>query len=249
MDDETCPGAKRSTSPSRPTRQTTCPRDPRARRSGRRLGSRPRRCGQHPVACSIGSKQRSGRSTSWSTTPRYCQPGHVPPAERLGPDAGPWTPSRCRPSPPRATIDTRGQKPGDGPRDGRSSPVARSSGVRAGAGSSTSAPMARMPSPARCPTARASKRWRRTAARPRASLASTAITVNIVSLGPIRPAGSLPDLEATIVRDTPLGRVGSPDDVADVIVFLASEQARWLTGQRICRRRRPRNVKREALPV
>ena len=27
------------------------------------------------------------------------------------------------------------------------------------------------------------------------------------------------------------GRV--PEDVADVIVFLASEQARWLTGQRL----------------
>ncbi len=32
-------------------------------------------------------------------------------------------------------------------------------------------------------------------------------------------------------RATPLGRVGTPDDIADVIVFLASEQARWITGQ------------------
>ena len=32
---------------------------------------------------------------------------------------------------------------------------------------------------------------------------------------------------------TPLGRVGEPADVADVIVFLASEQARWPTGQLI----------------
>jgi 3-oxoacyl-[acyl-carrier protein] reductase len=31
----------------------------------------------------------------------------------------------------------------------------------------------------------------------------------------------------------PLGRIGSPEDVADVVVFLASTQARWLTGQRI----------------
>ncbi|MGD1001257.1 MAG: SDR family oxidoreductase [Candidatus Brocadiia bacterium] len=34
-----------------------------------------------------------------------------------------------------------------------------------------------------------------------------------------------------IVRRTPLHRVGRPEDVADVIVYLASEQARWLTGQ------------------
>ncbi|KKN16491.1 hypothetical protein LCGC14_0975260, partial [marine sediment metagenome] len=36
-----------------------------------------------------------------------------------------------------------------------------------------------------------------------------------------------------INRDTPLGRVGEPEDVADVMVFLASQQARWLTGQLI----------------
>lgn len=28
-----------------------------------------------------------------------------------------------------------------------------------------------------------------------------------------------------------LRRVGQPEDVADVVVFLASEQARWITGQ------------------
>lgn len=31
--------------------------------------------------------------------------------------------------------------------------------------------------------------------------------------------------------DIPLRRVGEPADIADVIVFLASDQARWLTGQ------------------
>jgi len=30
-----------------------------------------------------------------------------------------------------------------------------------------------------------------------------------------------------------LGRIGQPEDVADVIVFLASEQARWVSGQLI----------------
>jgi 3-oxoacyl-[acyl-carrier protein] reductase len=59
------------------------------------------------------------------------------------------------------------------------------------------------------------------------------ITVNIVSLGPIQTGWIAPNLEAAIVRDTPLGRLGQPDDVADAIVFLASEQARWLTGQRL----------------
>jgi 3-oxoacyl-[acyl-carrier protein] reductase len=38
-------------------------------------------------------------------------------------------------------------------------------------------------------------------------------------------------MEADIAEGTPLGRVGAPEDVADVVVFLASAQARWLTGQ------------------
>lgn len=29
----------------------------------------------------------------------------------------------------------------------------------------------------------------------------------------------------------PLGRVGEPGDIADAVVFLASHQARWITGQ------------------
>ena len=57
------------------------------------------------------------------------------------------------------------------------------------------------------------------------------ITTNIVSPGPIQTGWMTPDMEANIASDIPLGRIGQPEDVADVIVFLASEQARWVTGQ------------------
>ncbi len=57
------------------------------------------------------------------------------------------------------------------------------------------------------------------------------ITVNIVAPGPIQTGYITPQSEAEIAAGTPLGRVGEPEDVADVIVFLASEQARWTTGQ------------------
>ena len=57
------------------------------------------------------------------------------------------------------------------------------------------------------------------------------ITVNIVSLGSIQTGWITPEMEKAISEKTPLGRVGNPADVADVIVFLASEQARWITGQ------------------
>lgn len=41
------------------------------------------------------------------------------------------------------------------------------------------------------------------------------------------------DFEAGIIAKTPLGRLGQPQDIADVVAFVASEDARWLTGERI----------------
>ncbi|MHB8598215.1 MAG: SDR family NAD(P)-dependent oxidoreductase [Ktedonobacteraceae bacterium] len=57
------------------------------------------------------------------------------------------------------------------------------------------------------------------------------ITVNVVAPGPTQTGWLTPELEESVIAEIPLKRVGQPDDVADVIVFLASEQARWLTGQ------------------
>lgn len=59
------------------------------------------------------------------------------------------------------------------------------------------------------------------------------VTVNAVSLGPVQTGWITPELEQAILPTIPLGKTGHPEDVADVIVFLASDQARWLTGQRI----------------
>jgi 3-oxoacyl-[acyl-carrier protein] reductase len=59
------------------------------------------------------------------------------------------------------------------------------------------------------------------------------ITVNIVAPGPVQTGYITPQVEADIAEGTPLGRIGEPKDVADVILFLASEQARWVTGQLI----------------
>jgi 3-oxoacyl-[acyl-carrier protein] reductase len=57
------------------------------------------------------------------------------------------------------------------------------------------------------------------------------ITVNIVSPGPVQSGWISPELEAKCVSNNPLGRIGQPEDLADAIVFFASEQARWITGQ------------------
>ena len=57
------------------------------------------------------------------------------------------------------------------------------------------------------------------------------VTVNVVAPGPIQTGYMSREVVEREERRTPLGRVGTPQDVADVIVFLASEQGRWLTGQ------------------
>lgn len=57
------------------------------------------------------------------------------------------------------------------------------------------------------------------------------ITVNIVAPGPVQTGWLAPEQEASICAGTPLGRCGTPEDIADAIVFLASNQAHWLTGQ------------------
>lgn len=41
------------------------------------------------------------------------------------------------------------------------------------------------------------------------------------------------DMEVRLVATTPLGRTGQPNDIAKVAVFLASEEAGWITGEKI----------------
>jgi 3-oxoacyl-[acyl-carrier protein] reductase len=57
------------------------------------------------------------------------------------------------------------------------------------------------------------------------------ITVNVVAPGPIQTGWITPELEAQVLPHIPLGRLGTPADIADAVVFLASKQARWITGQ------------------
>jgi 3-oxoacyl-[acyl-carrier protein] reductase len=57
------------------------------------------------------------------------------------------------------------------------------------------------------------------------------ITVNVMSLGPIQTGWISPELERSVAEHTPLGRAGQPEDVADAMLLLAAEQARWITGQ------------------
>lgn len=66
-------------------------------------------------------------------------------------------------------------------------------------------------------------------------LAPRRITVNSVLPGPTRTekiAATVPEPQLTaIAADIPLGRLADPTDIADIVAFLASDAARWITGQ------------------
>ncbi|AFQ45581.1 3-oxoacyl-[acyl-carrier-protein] reductase [Desulfosporosinus meridiei] len=64
--------------------------------------------------------------------------------------------------------------------------------------------------------------------------ASRGIRVNVVAPGYISTdmTGTLPEgTQADILKGIPLGRIGSPEDVANVVRFLVSPEASYITGQ------------------
>jgi 3-oxoacyl-[acyl-carrier protein] reductase len=64
-------------------------------------------------------------------------------------------------------------------------------------------------------------------------LAPNGVTVNTVSPG-FTDTAMMPDaFRETGAQMSPLKRLGTPEDIANVVAFIVSDQARWLTGQNI----------------
>ena len=57
------------------------------------------------------------------------------------------------------------------------------------------------------------------------------ITVNCVAPGPTQTGWIDTDLEKSVIPLIPMGKLIQPEDIAETILFLASEQARMITGQ------------------
>lgn len=63
------------------------------------------------------------------------------------------------------------------------------------------------------------------------------IRVNAINPGMVETEGAIAagfigsDFHTEIEKTTPLGRIGQPDDITPIAVFLASEDSKWLTGE------------------
>ena len=65
------------------------------------------------------------------------------------------------------------------------------------------------------------------------------IRVNAINPGMVETEGTRgggfigSDFEKALIAQAALGRTGQPDDIADIAVFLASNDSRWLTGEQL----------------
>ncbi len=62
-------------------------------------------------------------------------------------------------------------------------------------------------------------------------LAHLGISSNVVNPGPVDTGWMTDEVRASGIRQTPLGRLGTPQDTAHLVDFLCSPQGQWINGQ------------------
>jgi len=64
-------------------------------------------------------------------------------------------------------------------------------------------------------------------------LGSKRISANVVNPGPIDTGWIDDEFRAALIPEHPLGRLGTPADIAAIVSFLISNEGRWVSGQLI----------------
>ncbi|WNF28696.1 SDR family oxidoreductase [Streptomyces sp. C11-1] len=62
-------------------------------------------------------------------------------------------------------------------------------------------------------------------------LAHLGVTANVVNPGPVDTGWMNDELRESLIRGTPLGRIGTPRDTAHLVSFLCSPEGQWVNGQ------------------
>ena len=57
------------------------------------------------------------------------------------------------------------------------------------------------------------------------------ITVNVISPGAVQTGWIPPEIKKSLEESYPLRRIGKQEDIANAVIFFASVQADWITGQ------------------
>lgn len=64
-----------------------------------------------------------------------------------------------------------------------------------------------------------------------AALGPKGITVNTINPGPTDTGWIDAETKEALLKVSPMGRLGTPEDAAKLVVFLAGDDSGWITGQ------------------
>jgi 3-oxoacyl-[acyl-carrier protein] reductase len=67
-------------------------------------------------------------------------------------------------------------------------------------------------------------------------LGGRGITVNSIMPGPTSPGMAdlaPPEIKEAVARASPFGRLGAAEEIAAVVAFLCTDDARWISGQHL----------------